>query len=75
MANHRKRFHVRFRLTALVIGAVCGVSIAATVTAVELRGACSGQLDLAVTVTPALAPEIDATANTFNDTKPAVNGE
>jgi hypothetical protein len=75
MANHRRRFHIRFRLAALVIGVVSGVSIAATATGIEIHDACSGQLDLAVTVTPALAPEVDSDANTFNATRPAANGE
>ncbi|HEY4024015.1 MAG TPA: substrate-binding domain-containing protein, partial [Pseudonocardiaceae bacterium] len=42
-------------------------------TAIEIRG-CSGVIDLGVTVTPALAPEVEADANTFNATKPAANG-
>ncbi|HJP79392.1 MAG TPA: substrate-binding domain-containing protein [Pseudonocardiaceae bacterium] len=75
MAHHRRRFHIRFRLVTLVIGAVCGVSIAATATAIEIQTACSGQLDLAVTVAPALAPEVDTAANAFNATKPAANGK
>jgi hypothetical protein len=75
MANHRRRFHIRFRLAALVIGAVSGLSVAATATAIEIHDACSGQLDLAVTVAPALAPEVDSDANTFNATKPAANGK
>jgi hypothetical protein len=77
MAHHRKRFHIRhirLSLAALVIGSVCGVTIAATATAIEIHNACSGHLDLPVTVTPALAPVVDADANTFNATKPVANG-
>jgi Ca-activated chloride channel family protein len=75
MANHRKRLHVRFRLPALVIGAVCGVSVAATATAIEMHGACTGLVDLAVTVTPTLGPEVNADANAFNATRPTANGK
>jgi hypothetical protein len=74
MANHRRRFQVRFRLAALVIGAVSGISVAATATAIEIHGTCSGQLDLAVTVTAALAPEVDSDASAFNATTPTANG-
>jgi hypothetical protein len=78
MANHRRRLHIKFSgfsLTALVIGAVCGMSVAATATAIEMRGVCTGLVDLAVTVTPTLAPEVDSDASAFNATRPAANGK
>lgn len=58
-----------------MIGAVCGVSVAATATAIEMHGVCTGLVDLAVTVTPTLGPEVNSDASAFNATRPTANGK
>src|SRR5436305_3625785 len=69
----------RWGPAAKLIGVVAGAAIAATVTVVVVNGqaarACTGHLNLPVTVAPALQPVAQDVANSFNNSAPSAQGQ